>query len=70
MMVLESGEVLGFGSNKFGQLGLAELITFEKPERILKGINVKSVHCGAEHTFIITGTATLTQKSMKFSAWG
>ena len=55
-----SQDVYGYGSNKFGQLGLPDLTS----ENELKKLNfvigsnklmVQSVFCGAEHTFFITG---------------
>lgn len=56
----------GLGSNKFGQLGLPENITYAEPQRLFEQelpiggsnikLNIKSVHCGAEHTFLITCT--------------
>ena len=45
----------GFGSNRFGQLGVKDLQMYNEPIQILEDYNVKKMFCGAEHTFFING---------------
>jgi alpha-tubulin suppressor-like RCC1 family protein len=57
------------GSNRFGQLGLKEPQFYQEPVVILEGHNVASLHCGAEHSFFISGTHGRRQTSTRSTAW-
>ena len=56
---IDIGEAYGYGSNKFGQLALPDNIFYDDFKPIFPKMKIKSIHCGAEHTFIITGTFDL-----------
>ncbi len=49
-----NNNVLSFGNNSFGQLGLGDYINRNVPTKI-NGIKAKSVSCGKNHTVLITG---------------
>ena len=48
-----NGDVVTFGSNCFGQLGLGDLNDRTDPVRISSLRNIASSHCGRNHTFCI-----------------
>ncbi|KRX94890.1 X-linked retinitis pigmentosa GTPase regulator [Trichinella pseudospiralis] len=54
ILVTESGRVLSFGSNEWGQLGFLQKKTVSKPTTIkyLKGKRACCVACGAQHTIL------------------
>ena len=53
-MILESGEVYGFGSNAAGQLGLGSVTVATVPTEI-QGVDLPAdmVACGATHTVVL-----------------
>lgn len=63
------------GSNRFGQLGLPNFQSDNEMQKIniFVGNNIKpniqSFHCGAEHTFFITGTHNKIQIKTKSTVW-
>ncbi|KAL1233602.1 X-linked retinitis pigmentosa GTPase regulator [Trichinella spiralis] len=54
ILVTESGRILSFGSNEWGQLGFLQKKTASKPTTIkyLKGKRACCVACGAQHTIL------------------
>ena len=57
MVVLENGEVYGWGYNGNGQLGLGNNINQLNPCRVtaLNGLVISKVVCGYAHTLALTG---------------
>eukprot|EP01091_Cochliopodium_minus_P011462 TRINITY_DN3252_c0_g2_i2.p1 TRINITY_DN3252_c0_g2~~TRINITY_DN3252_c0_g2_i2.p1 ORF type:complete len:139 (+),score=25.85 TRINITY_DN3252_c0_g2_i2:332-748(+) len=51
LILLQNGELYGFGSNVFGQLGNDNLVT-NKPSLILKDKSIKKIVCGGNHSII------------------
>lgn len=55
------------GSNRFGQLGIKEPQFYQQPVAVFEGQAIVSLHCGAEHSFFINGTAVRMQTSTRFT---
>ncbi|KAF5890016.1 X-linked retinitis pigmentosa GTPase regulator, partial [Clarias magur] len=60
-LITENGKLFMFGSNNWGQLGLGEKISVNKPTcvKALKSENVKLVACGRTHTLVYTSCGNL-----------
>ena len=50
-----NGDVWGFGSNSYGQLGLGDKITRPTPEKNKSLKNIRKIFCGCYHSFCIDG---------------
>ena len=59
-------EVLAFGRNDFGQLGLGDTSHRSIPQSILrlKGRTITSLACGQYHTCIVSGDGTVRSSKM------
>ncbi|KAM9493367.1 retinitis pigmentosa GTPase regulator b [Clarias gariepinus] len=60
-LITENGKLFMFGSNNWGQLGLGEKISVNKPTcvKALKAEKVKLVACGRTHTLVYTSCGNL-----------
>ncbi|KAK3509891.1 hypothetical protein QTP70_018508 [Hemibagrus guttatus] len=60
-LITENGKLFMFGSNNWGQLGLGENISVNKPTcvKALKSERVKLVACGRTHTLVYTSCGNL-----------
>ncbi|XP_027024441.1 retinitis pigmentosa GTPase regulator b isoform X2 [Tachysurus fulvidraco] len=60
-LITENGKLFMFGSNNWGQLGLGEKISVNKPTcvKALKSEKVKLVACGRTHTLVYTSSSNL-----------
>ncbi|MCI4393271.1 hypothetical protein PGIGA_G00155620 [Pangasianodon gigas] len=60
-LITENGKLFMFGSNNWGQLGLGEKISVNKPTcvKALKSEKVKLVACGRTHTLVYTSCGNL-----------
>lgn len=61
VLITMDRKALAFGRNQFGQLGQAELKTFEKPTPVngLEDINVIQAACGRNHTLFLSDTGVV-----------
>ena len=55
IILFASGDIYGFGSNKYGQLGMENPDDVSVPKKI-KFSNVKKISCGDNHTLIYTNS--------------
>ena len=49
---MDSGNLLVFGNNKYGQLGLGDNINRYTPTLLTKDRDIKMIHCGGYHSII------------------
>lgn len=61
VLVTEDGKAMTFGRNQFGQLGINNIITQDKPSLVttLQDMNIIGAACGRNHTLILTDTGTV-----------
>lgn len=61
VLITEDGKALTFGRNSFGQLGVDNTTTKDKPTIVpaLENMNVISAACGRNHTLFLTDTGTV-----------
>ena len=52
LILKKSGEVLGCGRNEEGQLGTGDKRNRTKMELLMKDEQIKTICCGAKHTFL------------------
>jgi len=59
IILKKNGEVLVFGGNDHGQLGLGHNIDQNKPVLLMKDELIKKICCGERHSMILTKDAQL-----------
>ena len=53
VLVKENNDVLVFGANDYGQLGLGHNDDQNKPQTLMQGIAIRQIACGCNHTIIL-----------------
>lgn len=61
VLITEDGQAMTFGRNQFGQLGIDNTTTMEKPTLVpaLQEMNVIGAATGRNHTLFLTDTGTV-----------
>ena len=54
MILKENNDVIVFGNNECGQLGLGHDNNIKKPVVLMRNTPIRHVTCGGEHTIILT----------------
>lgn len=61
VLITEEGKPMTYGRNQFGQLGIDNTVTQDKPMLVssMQDMNIISAACGRNHTLFLTDTGTV-----------